>query len=370
MKILHIVNGYFMSSVHAELFQRLDDAGIEQVVYDVMRKSEKCRVGENKFDGKHIEFIYEPILGYRHKVMFFSKKRDALKNLLSHVDMNVIDVIHASTSNSDGAVALELHKRYGIPYIVMVRNTDLDIHGRMPHLWIMHRTVLKNAYKVVCITPLLKNRLLSHPSMVGVKSVLKEKTVVIHNGINAFWLSNSEMKNRFGNNILYVGKFDRNKNVLRLVEAVRQLRSEFPDLRLDMVGGDGANHKKILECVKQNSEWLSYLGKIFDKDKLKSIYLAHSVFAMVSLRETFGLVYIEAMSQGLKVLYSKGQGIDGLFSEKIGEGVSAKSVEDIKTGMRKLLTNNYDVLSQEHLNCFDWNLISKEYIRIYKEMMK
>lgn len=369
MRVLHLVNGYFMSSVHSELFRRLDDAGIEQIVYNVMRKSERHLLGENEFEGKHIRFVYEPILEPYHKLLFFKKKRDTLNNLLRLIDVGSVDIIHASTSNSDGAVALELHKRYGIPYIVAVRNTDIDIHGRMPYLWHLHRNVLKNAFKVICITPLLQNRLIAHPSMLGMNSVLETKSIVIHNGINSFWLDNSDLMKRKGNSILFVGKFDKNKNVLRLIEAVGQLRVEFPDIRLDLVGGGGVNHSRIVSLVARNNSWLSYLGKIYDKERLLEVYRQHSVFAMVSLRETFGLVYIEAMSQGMKVLFTKGQGIDGLFDAKIGEGVDARSVAEIKAGLRKLLLENYVCLSQSQLNRFDWHGIAKQYVDLYKRMM-
>ena len=43
---------------------------------------------------------------------------------------------------------------------------------------------------------------------------------------------------------------------------------------------------------------------------------------MPSRYETFGLVYGEAMSQGLPIIYSKGQGVDGYFKEgTVGYGV-------------------------------------------------
>ena len=38
---------------------------------------------------------------------------------------------------------------------------------------------------------------------------------------------------------------------------------------------------------------------------------------MTSLGESFGLTYAEAMSQGVPVIYSKGQGFDGQFKEGV-----------------------------------------------------
>ena len=52
-----------------------------------------------------------------------------------------------------------------------------------------------------------------------------------------------------------------------------------------------------------------------------------SVFAMPSIFETFGLVYLEALSQNLPVVYTKGQGIDGMFDNTVGIGVDPLSVD-------------------------------------------
>ena len=96
---------------------------------------------------------------------------------------------------------------------------------------------------------------------------------------------------------------------------------------------------KVLALVQQNPETLAYLGKIYEKDKLQAVYAQNSIFAMPSLAETFGLVYVEAMSQGLSVLYTKGEGIDGLFEEHIGEAVTpkhSKGFERIAYSSRKV----------------------------------
>ena len=63
------------------------------------------------------------------------------------------------------------------------------------------------------------------------------------------------------------------------------------------------------------------------------------VFAMVSHHETFGLVYIEALSQGLPVLFTQGQGIDGTFSELVGVAARPSSVAGIRRGLEQIIDN-------------------------------
>ena len=73
----------------------------------------------------------------------------------------------------------------------------------------------------------------------------------------------------------------------------------------------------------------------------------HALFAMPSIYETFGLVYIEALSQNLPIIYGKGQGVDQLFSEKespVGIGVNAKSIEEIEQAIYTILNNQRNIL--------------------------
>jgi glycosyltransferase involved in cell wall biosynthesis len=51
------------------------------------------------------------------------------------------------------------------------------------------------------------------------------------------------------------------------------------------------------------------------KEKLLNNYRNSDIFIMPSYNETFGLVYIEAMSQGLPIIYTQNEGVDGYFKE-------------------------------------------------------
>ena len=58
-------------------------------------------------------------------------------------------------------------------------------------------------------------------------------------------------------------------------------------------------------------EYMTYYGEITDKKTLKNLYRENDMFVMPSKNETFGLVYIEALLQGLPILYAKNEGIEG-----------------------------------------------------------
>ena len=127
--------------------------------------------------------------------------------------------------------------------------------------------------------------------------------------------------------------------------------------------------QSILQEIELRPNRISFLGKIFDKDKLREVFADSDLFVMASIHETFGLVYVEALSQNLPVVYTKGQGIDGLFDSSVGEGVDPLSVESIKDAIRRILTNpqSYSNASVDFSD-FDWTNIAKRYIDLYQSL--
>jgi len=107
------------------------------------------------------------------------------------------------------------------------------------------------------------------------------------------------------------------------------------------------------------------------KEELINIYRNNDIFIMPSIHETFGLVYAEAMSQGLPIIYTKGQGFDGQFLEGIvGYHVNCKDPKDIYKRIKDIL-KNYESISNNCIkkaNKFNWGKISDQYHNIYLKM--
>lgn len=168
-------------------------------------------------------------------------------------------------------------------------------------------------------------------------------------------------------NIIYVGIFDNNKNVLRLAEAVQLLRAEFPDVCLHLVGKGGVQEAELERLAHEQPGTFVKHGPIYDKERLRELYRRCSVFAMPSIHETFGLVYLEAMSQGLAVVFTRGQGIDGMFSEAVGEAVDARSVASIHGALSKMFGHREAYNSRSvDFEQFRWERIAERYKGMYE----
>jgi glycosyltransferase involved in cell wall biosynthesis len=367
--VLHVCNDFTFSKVHSNLYRELDIQGVKQTVFVPLRKD---AAEENRFDGQNTTFVFAHILKRLHRVFFFHKIERTVREIEKTVDLNQISCIHATTLFSDGMVARELYRKYGIPYMVAVRNCDVNAFLRyLPHLWWVHRAVLEDAQKVVFITPNLRERLVKHPTLFKMRETVAAKSIVVPNGINEFWINNLQTESKADpHHVVYAGNFTRNKNLPRLIHALQSLRAEIPDLHFDVAGDGGEDQDRVLALMHRNADWITYHGKITDLETMKSLYRANRIFAMPSKSETFGLVYLEALSQGLSVLWTRGEAIDGMFTEPIGESVNPLSESDITTALKKLLLHpeSYQTLPTSTFDTFRWPSIAQQYITLYSTL--
>lgn len=372
MKVLHITNDYSGSTVYMNLIRELDNLGLSQIVYNPIK--EKSRIGKNKIDLNvtDSEIIYSHILNKTTDRIFYKKKiKKILKDIETKIDFSEIKMIHAHTWYSDGGVAYLLSKKYNIPYITAVRNTDLNVHYKyLLHHRKFGKEILKNANKVILIGEYQKTFF----NKIKVDNSISTKLTVIPNGVDSFWIANSKSFNptncvdKF--KILYVGTFIKRKKLLELQQAIIELSLQNNmQCELHIVGGGGDQTEPIMKNIKDYSNLFQYHGKIEQKEDLIKIYRNCHFFAMPSRNETFGLVYVEAMLNGLPILYTKDEGIDGFYNEKIGEKVSKKAnVSEIKQAILKLIDNyvEYKIPTQELLENHNWENIALFYQNIYK----
>src|SRR5690554_276605 len=372
IKILHITNDYSGSTVYKNLVGELDNLGIEQVVYTPVKSESSITKNNIDLKVKDSKIIYSHILNKTTDRIFYKQKiKKILKDIESKVDLTKVRFIHAHTWYSDGGVAYLLSKKYNIPYITAVRNTDLNVHYKyLLHHRKFGKEILKNANKVILIGEYQKTFF----NKIKVDNSISTKLTVIPNGVDSFWIANSKSFNptncvdKF--KILYVGTFIKRKKLLELQQAIIELSLQNNmQCELHIVGGGGDQTEPIMKNINHYSNLFQYHGKIEQKEDLIKIYRNCHFFAMPSRNETFGLVYVEAMLNGLPILYTKDEGIDGFYNEKIGEKVSRQAdVIEIQQAILTLIDNysNYEIPSQKLIENHNWKNIALTYKKIYQ----
>lgn len=373
MKILHICSGYSKQSLYKNMILSLTSYKINQIVFVPVRS--KMELNKNNIqDNKNIKIIYKYILKKLHRLFFFKKLKLVSKVINKEIDFNEIQLIHAHFLFSDGAVALKQKKIFNIPYIVAVRNTDVNFFFKyMFFLRNKGEEILLNAEKIIFVTPKYRDLVLKKYISQQNRFIISEKIDIIPNGLDNFWLKNKNMiDSNFSSSeikLLYVGDFTPNKNVKAIINSVLQLHNKGIAIHLTLVGGGGYNSEKTLKLVNEcDTSLFTFHKRTTSKEQLLNHYRNNNIFIMPSFKETFGIVYLEAMSQGLPILYSENQGIDGYFKyRRPGYSVDPNSLNDICDKIL-LIFKNFESLSinaSYHIDNFSWDKISLEYNNIY-----
>lgn len=370
MHILQISGDFCNTKVHMNLYKALSARGISQTIYCPVRNEEQ--IGQNSFVADNTAIIYDYVVKPYHRYVYHVKRMDMFRSLQTKVNLEDVDLVHAATLFTDGGQAYKIYKKYHIPYVVAVRNTDINgFLDLLPNTWPAGRKILRNAKHIFFISKALMDKFCSHKVIRPILSEIKNKMMLIPNGIDDYYIDHISHEKHTGHKVLYVGDFSNNKNVIRLCKAVLELNNEpfFSDLEMSLVGGGHNEDDRVQRMVDSHPEIFTYLGPIYDKAKLREVFREHTVFAMPSIHETFGLVYLEALSQNLPVIYTKGQGIDGLFDGTVGIGVLPLSVNEIKSALKEILTRN-DFYSNRNVDFerFRWSRIAAHYKSLYENV--
>jgi glycosyltransferase involved in cell wall biosynthesis len=126
--------------------------------------------------------------------------------------------------------------------------------------------------------------------------------------------------------ILTVTRLDpseREKNVDQMLQAVAELKATLPTIRYEIVG-DGALRPE-LEMLANDlgvGDIVKFLGRVDDLE-LNAAYDRATVFAMLSSKEGFGIVYLEAWQRGLPVIC----GSKGASKEIVADGLDGFVVD-------------------------------------------
>lgn len=155
--------------------------------------------------------------------------------------------------------------------------------------------------------------------------------------------------------LVYVGGFNRHKNVLRLIEAMPAIATACPDAHLAIVGRTtGERFWDNIDELKagasgdaRTSDRIVFTGEISDADMAKLLNAAQGL-VMPSLWEGFGLPALEAMSCGTPVLAAnRGSlpevvGDAGLYFEPEDRAELAARAVELLTGpgVQALLAKN------------------------------
>lgn len=377
MKVLQICSFYAINNLYRNLFNELNNIGIESDIYIPCRpKNIPIKSEENEYYYgvyKNGNSIYEKCINIIGQYEFYKKNNNIYEDLKKKVSVKNYNIIHAHSLFENGYLAYKAKLEFGIDYIVAVRNTDVNGYFKIAkHLRKIGVEIMKNAKKIVFISPSYKEFVINNFVKERDKKEIIEKSQVVSNGIDDFWIENIFTNRR---NIIKKGevhliqpcRIDRNKNVYTSIEIAKELRKIGIESFINIVG-DGTEKEKLIKKYS-NLNYVKFNNKA-SKEELKKYYDNSDILIMPSKYETFGLVYPEAMSRGIPIVYTKNQGFDKYFEDgEVGYPINYSSVEEGTKAILKILENYEDISNKciENSRLFSWSKIAEKYRIIYLE---
>ncbi len=245
------------------------------------------------------------------------------------------DVIHAHAALPCGYAAAELSNRLSIPFVVSVHGLDAFFTrqaGPVFGAWCgrVAKEVYREARAVVCISESVR---------MEVEKDVRANTTVIYNGVNAdLFAPNDECAS--SPMVLSVGNLIPVKGHAVLLRAFARVAATRPESVLDIIG-DGPEREKLIRLamelgIHQRVRFHGRKGREFVAEAMRRC----AIFALPSVYEGLGCVYLEAMASGKPVIGCYGQGIEEVIeSGKTGMLVEPGSEEQLSGALSVLLEN-------------------------------
>jgi len=293
------------------------------------------------------------------------------------------DIVHDNQSLCYGLV--DLQKR-GVNVIATVhhpitqdRDLALAAATEKGQRWLINRWYSFLAMQKKVVQQLNHVITVSHQSQQDIVAAFDrpaENIKVIPNGVDASIFKPLANISRAPFRLITTASSDQPlKGLSVLLRALAQLRSEFPELHLIVIGKLKENGETQKELQALNLQTAVQFKSGISNQELVEEYAQASVAIVPSLYEGFGLPAAEAMACAVPLICSDG----GALPEVVGNAahlVRAGNVEDLQSALRELLN---DEKAREQLGAqgrahilqqLSWDCVGKKMERYYYQVLQ
>ena len=276
-----------------------------------------------------------------------------------------LDLLHSHGGLIQMA-ATEVKKTTHLPLVMTAHSTEINRVRPDKLSILMEQNVIDKVDRFIAVSGSIRKEL-NQTFGVGYN-----KITVIPNGVDTavFKRQNTDdirrkyqLDNKFV--VLFVGRDDPQKGASRLIDAVRELAGQIPDIMLVMVGHKDVYFDKHILCLPRVS-----------RSELVKLYSLSDVFVLPSIYEPFGIVLIEAMACETACIGMRVGGIPDI----IDHGRTGFLVESENAGgISEAISNLYHDPEKRYrmakngrdrvITHFDWNSISEKTIEVYRQVL-
>lgn len=313
---------------------------------------------------------------FKHDVFLFPKvpyidlRRWVKKGLelfeLYVKEQGLPEVIHVQSMLLAGPLALAIHKKYSIPYCIMEHSTTFSrgLVKRWQYRYI--EEVIKHCTYCMAVSQDLSNLLQ--------KKIKQSNWNFTPNLLDDLFINN------FGQSITTndrqfcsVGVLHKKKGFDILLQAFALVINHYPNYKL-VIGGDGPEKNALQQLAKDLNidKSVSFKGAI-GRAEVRDLMVGSFCYVLSSHIETFGVVIIEALSQGIPVVATRCGGPESIITPTDGLLVEVNNVKSLADGMMEMIENyhKFDSLAirESCINRFSERAYVSNMSKVYERMI-
>ncbi len=279
------------------------------------------------------------------------------------------DIIHAHVATEAGRFAIVLGKLFHIPVMITEHSAPEGSKvDRFPHYYYA-RFAYGNSRYNACVSDYLTNYLR--------KLFPKFRFETIYNGIETGESVKREKRDAQKElSCVIVADFYHKeiKGFHILLPTIAKLNQDGKRLFLHLVGGGEYLEYYQKEAIQLGAaDWCVFHGHC-DRTEVNRILSGADFLVSASLFESFGCTIAEALMIGLPVVATASGGPNSLINQDNGILVEKGSVEALYDGISRMMQicGDYDSekISRQARERFSLEVVTKEYMRVYKQILK
>jgi glycosyltransferase involved in cell wall biosynthesis len=248
-------------------------------------------------------------------------------------------------------------------------------------LRIFEKRMIERSNKLIAVSDFTKKELKRF------YKISEDRIRVIHNGVDTVKFkpaaSKRTVKEQLGFRpdcilILSVGRLYARKGLFTLIESMPTIVRKFPNAKFVISGkGQSDEMKKLIAHAKKlNVENNIVFTGYFPDRKLPTLYQAADIFAFSTFYEHHPFAVLEALSTGLPVVTTNVGGIpETIIDGKNGFTCQPFNAKQMSNRILYLLEHPGSAQEMGFearktiLNEFDWRIIVKEVLKVYREVL-
>ncbi len=281
------------------------------------------------------------------------------------------DCLDAHFIYPDGFAGVLLGKFLGIPVVVSARGTDMNLYPSFRTVRPQIRWTLEKAAGRIAICQSLKTAMTEAGSA-------DASVRVIGNGVDLsrfFPVDRAEAQRRLGLSgggriAVAVGALKPVKGQQFLLAALKEIKDEFPDLRLYLLG-EGESRSEL----ERMANALGISDRVFlpgncPNEKLRDWYSAADISCLMSSREGWPNVLLESLACGTPVVATRVGGIPEVISSPDLGVLVEQNADSVAEGLRGALSRPWNRAGiAEHASGRDWYAVAAEVESYFAEII-